>query len=353
MAARRTGQVGMSRSTTGMASIRDVARAAGVSVTTVSHALNRTRFVSDDARARVDQAVRALGYVPSAVARSLKHNATHTLGMLVPNSSNPYFAEIIHSVERHCHSEGYNLLLCNSDDDIQRQAVHLRVLAERRVDGLVFVAAGDDAHVSEALADLQLPVVLVDREIDGAGNADLVESDHASGAELATRHLLALGHERIACIGGPRTLRPSQQREAGWRRALASVGHEAGADDVLRGDFTPQSGYAALQHLLGRPDRPTAVFVCNDMMAIGALHAAQEAGLDVPGALSVVGFDDIDLAAYTMPPLTTVAQPKEAIGTETARLLLERIRGERGEARRTILQPELRVRASTARPRAQ
>jgi LacI family transcriptional regulator len=339
----------MRRPSAGMASIRDVARAAGVSITTVSHSLNRTRFVSEDARARVEQAVRSLGYVPSAVARSLKHNATRTLGMLVPSSSNPYFAEIIRSVERHCHTEGYNLVLCNSDDDVERQAVHLRVLAERRVDGLVLVASGDDAHVSEALAELQLPVVLVDREIDGADGADLVESDHASGAGLATRHLLALGHERIVCIGGPESLRPSQQREAGWRGTLAAAGRAALAQDVVRGDFTPQGGYAAMQQLLRQPVRPTALFVCNDMMAIGVLHAAQEAGVGVPRELSVVGFDDIDLAAYTQPPLTTVAQPKEAIGIETARLLLERIRGERGEPRRVILQPELRVRASTAR----
>ncbi|HEX4511504.1 MAG TPA: LacI family DNA-binding transcriptional regulator [Burkholderiaceae bacterium] len=343
----------MRRAVDSRANIRDVARAAGVSVTTVSHTLNRTRFVSEDARTRVEDAVRALGYVPSAVARSLKHNETRTLGMLVPNSSNPYFAEIIRSVERQCHLEGYNLVLCNSDDDVQRQAEHLRMLAERRVDGLVFVASGDDAQVREALAELQLPVVLVDREIDGSGRADLVQSDHASGAELATRHLLSLGHERIVCIGGPVSLRPSQQREAGWQRALVTAGQVAGTSEVIRGDFTAQGGYAAMHHLLGLRARPSAVFVCNDMMAIGALHAVQQAGLAVPRQLSVVGFDDIDLAAYTMPPLTTVAQPKEAIGAETTRLLLERIRGERGEARRTILQPELRLRASTGRPAAQ
>jgi LacI family transcriptional regulator len=331
-----------------MASIRDVALHAGVSVTTVSHALNNTRFVSDDARARVQTAVRALGYVPSAVARSLKHQATRTLGMLVPNSSNPYFAEIIRSVERHCYAEGYNLVLCNSDDDIERQADYLRVLAERRIDGLVLVAAGEDGHVSTALAELQLPVVLVDREIDGVDDADLVEADHAAGGEMATQHLLGLGHERVVCIGGPPDLRPSRQREEGWRRALVGAGIAPAEDELIRGDFTPQGGYAALHRLLGRRRRPSALFVCNDMMAIGALHAAHEAGIAVPERLSIVGFDDIDLAAFTMPPLTTVAQPKVAIGTGTATLLLERVRGLRSEPRRLILTPELRVRSSTA-----
>jgi LacI family transcriptional regulator len=334
---------------TGRASIHDVAQRAGVSVTTVSHALNRTRFVSDAARAKVEEAAHALGYVPSQVARGLKHNTTRTLGMLVPNNSNPYFAEIIRGVEHHCFAAGYSLLLCNSNDDAERQADHLRVLAERRVDGLVLVASGDDAAIVSCCKDLRLPLVLVDREIDSI-DADLIEVDHAAGGELATAHLLSLGHARVACIGGPADLRPSQQREAGWRRALAAAGVKPRADELVRGDFGPQGGAAAMHRLLESARPPSAVFVCNDLMAIGALHAAHAEGIAVPGALSVVGFDDIELAAYTHPPLTTVAQPKEAIGTGAAGLLLERLRAGRSAARRLILQPELRVRASSAPP---
>ncbi len=336
---------------TGRASIHDVAQRAGVSVTTVSHALNRTRFVSDGARAKVDEAAHALGYVPSQVARGLKHNTTRTLGMLVPNNSNPYFAEIIRGVEHHCFAAGYSLLLCNSNDDAERQADHLRVLAERRVDGLVLVASGDDVAIVACCKDLRLPLVLVDREIDSL-DADLIEVDHATGGEIATAHLLSLGHARVACIGGPADLRPSQQREAGWRCALAAAGVTPRVDELERGDFGPQGGAAAMQRLLASARPPSAVFVCNDMMAIGALHAAHAAGIAVPGALSVVGFDDIELAAYTQPPLTTVAQPKEAIGTGAAGLLLERLRAGRSQARRLILQPELRLRASTAAPAA-
>ena len=334
---------------TGRASIRDVAARAGVSVTTVSHTLNATRFVSVEAKAKVHEAAHALGYVPSEVARGLKHNTTRTLGMLVPNNSNPYFAEIIRGVEHHCYGAGYSLLLCNSNDDPQQQADHLRVLAERRVDGIVLVASGDDAAIVAACKDLRLPLVLVDREID-AIDVDLIEVDHAAGGEMATAYLLSLGHARVACIVGPADLRPSQQREAGWRRALQSAGIEPRPDEIGRGDFGPQSGAAAMRRLLQSPQRPTAVFVCNDMMAIGALHAAHEAGIDVPGDLAIVGFDDIELAAYTSPPLTTVAQPKEAIGTGAAGLLLERLRDGRTSPRRAILQPELHRRASTARP---
>ncbi len=334
---------------TGRASIHDVAARAGVSVTTVSHALNATRFVSEAARAKVEEAAHALGYVPSQVARGLKHNTTRTLGMLVPNNSNPYFAEIIRGVEHRCYAAGYSLVLCNSNDDTERQAAHLRVLAERRVDGLVLVASGEDREIAGACKDLRLPLVLVDREIDRV-DADLIEADHVAGAEMATAHLLALGHERVACIGGPADLRPSDQREAGWRRALAAAGVKPRADEFVRGDFGPQSGAAAMRRLLKSARRPTAVFVCNDLMAIGALAAAHAEGLAVPRQLSVVGFDDIELAAYTMPPLTTVAQPKQAIGTGAADLLLERLADGRSEARRVILQPDLRVRASSAAP---
>jgi LacI family transcriptional regulator len=334
---------------TGRASIRDVAARAGVSVTTVSHTLNGTRFVSEAARAKVHEAAHALGYVPSEIARGLKHNTTRTLGMLVPNNSNPYFAEIIRGVEHHCYGAGYSLLLCNSNDDAQRQTDHLRVLAERRVDGIVLVASGDDDDIVDCCKDLRLPLVLVDREIDSIA-VDLIEVDHAAGGELATAHLLALGHARVACIVGPADLRPSQQREAGWRRALQRAGITPRPDEIARGDFGPQSGAAAMQQLLRSAHPPTAVFVCNDMMAIGALHAAHEAGVDVPRQLSVVGFDDIELAAYTSPPLTTVAQPKDAIGSGAAGLLLERLRDGRTAPRRSILQPELQLRASTARP---
>lgn len=330
-----------------MANIKDVAQRAGVSVTTVSHALNGTRFVSDDARLRVQSAVRELAYVPSAVARSLKQNSTRTLGMIIPDNSNPYFAEIIRGVEHCCFTAGYNLILCNSDSELARQSANLRVLAEKRIDGLIFVAAGKDPELGERLEALHLPLVLVDREVPGLA-CDLVEVDHAAGSELATRHLLELGHPFVACISGPANLSPSTQRRAGWKRALAAAGLSRREGDVVRGDFTSAGGYQAMKTLLARSVRPSAVFVCNDLMAIGALCAAHEAGLQLPGDLSIVGFDDIALAAYTYPPLTTVAQPKQAIGTAAATMLLERINGPRGESRRRILQPELRVRQSTA-----
>ncbi len=332
-----------------MANIKDVALLAGVSSTTVSHVVNRTRFVKEASRIRVEEAVRELGYVPSAVARSLKHNTTRTFGVLIPNNSNPYFAEIIRGVEDRCFNAGYNVILCNSNDDPVREASYLRVLAEKRVDGLVLVASHRDASLRKALVELKIPLVLLDREIPGLA-CDLVEVDHVLGGMIATRHLLGLGHRGVACISGPPELSPSSQRRAGWKRALAEAGAMRRESDLARGDFSSRGGYLAMQSLLRRKPRPSAVFVCNDLMAFGALAAAHEAGIAVPEQLSIVGFDDIELAAFSTPPLTTVAQPKRQIGTTAADLLLERLESNRSEERRVILEPQLKIRDSSAPP---
>jgi LacI family transcriptional regulator len=330
-----------------MANIKDVALRAEVSVTTVSHVVNRTRFVKDGARLRVEAAVRELGYVPSGVARSLKSNTTHTFGMLMPNNSNPYFAEILRGVEDRCFAAGYNVILCNSNDDAERQASYLRVLAEKRIDGLVLVPSHRGAALTAALGELKIPLVLLDREIPGLA-CDLVEVDHVTGGLIATRHLLERGHPSVACISGPPGLSPSSQRRVGWKQALAEAGVERREGDLARGDFSSRSGYLAMQALLRRRPRPSAVFVCNDLMALGALAAAHEAGVAVPGQLSIVGFDDIELAAFSIPALTTVAQPKQQIGTMAAELLLERMKAGGSEGRRVILAPQLKVRASTS-----
>ncbi|MET3443234.1 LacI family transcriptional regulator [Variovorax paradoxus] len=334
-----------------MATIKDVALRAGVSVTTVSHVVNDTRHVSAKGRERVEEAIRELGYVPNAMARSLKSNTTSTLGMLIPNSSNPYFAEIVRIVEDRCFGAGYTLVLCNTDDEPRRQSVYLQVLAERRIDGLIVVStgAGDDDSLVTQLHGLRIPTVLVDREIADPA-CDLVETAHMQGGLLAVRHLLSLGHKRIACIGGPVGVMPSEQRIEGWRMALAEAGATPNADALLwRGGFTSQGGYEAMHAILRTEQAPSAVFVCNDLMAIGALRAAHESGVHVPDDLSIVGFDDIELSAYTSPPLTTVAQPKERIGALAVDMLLERVGGKRRDARKVVLQPELHVRASTAR----
>jgi len=332
-----------------MSTIKDVALHAQVSVATVSHVVNGTRFVSEATRLRVQQAIEELRYVPSALARSLKSNRTHTVGMMIPNNSNPYFAEIIRGIEDTCYGAGFNVILCNSDDDPLKQSTYVRLLSEKQVDGLIVLSSGSDVDLLDTLRKATMPQVLVDREIDDLA-ADLVEVNHEAGGFLATQHLLQLGHRRIACIAGPQTLSSARQRVQGYQRAL----HEAGlaADDKLLryGDFTSAGGHAAMTALLGvasPTDRPSAVFASNDLMAIGAICAAAAEGLSIPRDLSVIGFDDIALAAFSNPPLSSIVQPKHQTGELAAKLLLQRIAQPDRELQRAILQPSLVIRQST------
>ncbi len=332
-----------------MITIRDVAQHAQVSVTTVSHVVNQTRFVSDAARLRVQQAIAELRYVPSALARSLKSNRTHTIGMMIPNSSNPYFAEIIRGIEDTCFEAGFNVILCNSDDDPQKQSTYVRLLSEKQVDGLIVMSSGGDMELLDTLRAAKMPQVVVDREIDDL-EADLVEVNHEAGGFLATQHLLQLGHQRIACIAGPQGLSSARQRVEGYKRALQEAGVAVDRKLLRSGDFTSAGGHAAMTSLLEsasvRP-QPTAVFASNDLMAIGAVCAAASHGLRLPQDISVIGFDDIALAAFSNPPLTTVVQPKHQTGALAARLLLERIAKPGRALQREILQPSLVVRQST------
>jgi len=338
-----------------LTTIKDVAQQAQVSVTTVSHVVNNTRFVSEGARQRVLQAIDELRYVPSALARSLKSNRTHTVGMMIPNSSNPYFAEIIRGIEDTCYAAGFNVILCNSDDDPLKQSTYVRLLSEKQVDGLIVMSSGADGELLDTLRAASMPQVVVDREIEDL-EADLVEVNHEAGGAIATRHLLALGHRRIACIAGPQVLSSARQRVQGYRLALQEAGIEVEERLLRSADFTSAGGHLAMASLLeaaeaearrGGPGRPTAVFASNDLMAIGAVCAAAGAGLRIPQDLSVIGFDDIALSAYANPPLTTVAQPKHRTGALAAQMLMQRI-AERGRAwQREILQPTLTVRQST------
>lgn len=329
-----------------MATIKDVAALAGISYTTVSHVLNKTRPVSEHVRLKVEAAIAELDYVPSAVARSLKARSTATIGLLVPSSVNPYFAELARGIEDGCERNGYCVILCNSDDDPKKQRSYLRVLLEKRIDGLIVASVGEDRDLLESLAAVRTPMVIVDRALEGV-DADLVRIDHELGAYLATRHLLELGHTDIACIGGPAETGVSQLRVTGFRRAMAEAGLSVTGDRVVHSDFTSPGGHAAAAQLLeDRP--PTAIFAGNDMIGFGVLRAAAERNIDVPGQLSVIGFDDIELSRYVYPPLTTVGQSIRELGDSAAQLLLSRIATPRRDAaQQRIVAPRIVLREST------
>ncbi|SFH84550.1 transcriptional regulator, LacI family [Collimonas sp. OK307] len=330
-----------------MATIKDVARTAGVSYTTVSHVLNQTRPVSADARARVLAAVESLAYVPSALARSLKSKATGSIGLIIPNNTNPYFSEVARGIEDSCYAAGYSVILCNSDDDPAKQRDYLNVLLTKRCDGLIVATLAQTD--GELLHKMKVPTVLLDRAPKDMA-IDLVAVDNAAGGALAAAHLLSLGRRRIACIGGPQDIAISRERIGGLRQTLLAAGAELPETLLAYADFTSAGGYLAARNLLALSEAPDAIFCCNDLMAIGALRAAAERGIAVPEALAVVGFDDIDLAQFVHPTLTSVAQNTRRLGQLTAECLLQRIATPDRPLQRISIAPELHIRDSTVKP---
>lgn len=330
-----------------MATIKQVALAAGVSFTTVSHVLNNTRPVSPAARTRVLAAVEQLHYVPSALARSLRNRVTATIGLIIPNNTNPYFSEVARGIEDSCYAAGYSVILCNSDDDPDKQRAYLNVLLTKRCDGLIMAALAQTD--GELLRKMRVPTVLLDRAPRDA-TIDSVGVDNAAGGALAARHLLESGRRRIACIAGPSDIEISRLRIEGLRATLEEAGLQLEAKLCEFADFSSAGGYAAACRLLDLPAerRPDAIFCCNDLMAIGALRAAAERAIDVPRQLAVVGFDDIDLARFVHPPLTSVAQNTRALGRITAQCLLARIADPALAQQRRVIAPVLHVRGSSA-----
>jgi len=332
-----------------MATMKQVAERAGVSISTVSHVINNTRVVSGDVRQRVQGVIDEMRYIPSAVARSLKNDKTNTIGVLVPNSSNPYFAELIRWLEEAAFQRGYNIILCNAHGGAKKQTAYLRLLMEKRIDGLVLVASGADDEQGLMLRHEAVPIVQLERALPGL-DADVILAGQEEGAREATRHLIALGHRAIACVSGPEDLPRSRERVGGFLRAMAEAGLEVPSDCIVHEEFTSAGGHAAFSRLLARDRRPSAVFVASDLMALGGLCAAGRAGVRIPDQISVVGYDDIGAAGYTSPPLTTIAPPKCDMAQLAIEQLIERIKGTPAPLRSTALASGLVVRASTGPP---
>ena len=329
-----------------MATIKDVARDAGVSVTTVSHVVNDTRAVAPDTRARVEAAVRRLDYRPSSVARALKANRTHTLGMLVTASTNPFFAEVIRGVEAGCFAAGYSLILGNTGDYTERLISYWRTLAGRRIDGLVVMTTNAAPEFFRELGrHRRLPVIALDTGGDAADC--VINDDSARGGQLAGKYLASQQFQRIAVVTGPARHPRSIERFEGFRQALAEEGLTLDPALVLDSDLTIQGGHKAVGALLDRSEnRPDAIFCFNDMLAMGGLSAAHERGLEVPGDVSIMGYDDTELAAFTAPPLTTVQQPAFEIGRTAAEVMIEHLDAHRPMPRSITLEPKLIIRRS-------
>jgi len=335
-----------------MPTMKDVAQAAAVSVTTVSHVINETRYVSEDLRARVLRAMEDMNYHPNILARSLRQGITHSIGLIVPDNSNPFFAEVARVAETVGFEHDYSVILCNSDKNVEREYAYLNVLIARQVDGVIFIAAGGEQQHLRELAAQGIPVVVADRDVP-QGLADVVLVNHEQGGYDATQHLISLGHRRIACISGPSPITPSADRVRGYCRALREAGIPMEEELVVRCSESYLGGETAMARLLRLDRRPTAVCTYNDITAIGALRASRNAGLEVPGDLSIVGFDDIPLASAVVPALTTVAQPIADLATVATELLIARIQhsAEFAPGQRIVLDTNLVVRESSAPPR--
>jgi LacI family transcriptional regulator len=328
-----------------MVTMKDVARRARVSTATVSHVINETRFVSDELKARVYRAMRELNYHPNAIARSLRRKKTHNIGMILPDISYPFLAEVARGVEDAGFELGYNVILCDSNGNLEKEATCIGLLQEKKVDGIVFVAAGESSSHVQALIEQGMPMVVCDRELPGI-EVDTVIADNVGSGFQATEHLIGLEHRRIGCIAGPQVLEISNKRVEGHKRALERYGIPLPEELMVRGDFRCRGGYEAMRELLALDEPPTAIFTCNDLMAIGAICAVSQKKLRIPQDIAVVGCDDIALASFTNPSLTTVTQPKHEMGATAVEMLVERIRDKSKPPTRWLLPTELVIRDS-------
>ena len=333
--------------------IREVARAAGVSTATVSHALSGNRPVSPRTRHRIKRVADSLGYRPNAIAAAMPTGRTQTLGMVVPDLSNPFFGELLGAVERTAAERGYSLVASSSELDVALEARAVRTLRDRRVDALIFLAGCEEPNPAFGeLVETDVPLVCVDEDMAYLpGQTSVLTVDNEAGGALAARHLLDLGHRNLATITGPLGLPTARARAAGFRRAAAEAGSEPATAQVRHGAaYTLKAGRdAARELLLSEPD-VTGLFCANDLIAAGAYAAARELGRRVPGDLSIVGFDDSFVAALVTPPLTTIRQPLARLGKEAAEVAIDLVDGTRTAPTRRMLPVELVVRESTAPP---
>jgi DNA-binding LacI/PurR family transcriptional regulator len=331
--------------------IKDIARQAGVSHSTVSRALRDDAAIPARTSQRIKRLARRLGYVPSALARSLKTRHSGALGVVVSNIADPFLGEVVRGIEDRALEAGYSLFLADSHRDAERAQAILRALAERRVEGAILCSSAITPGQLEAMRQFGVPLVLVNNLVRGHFAHGLAIDD-VQGARLMTRHLLALGHRRIAYLGNAAGGQSSLDRRAGYRAELAAARlkpHPAWELSAPSG--RPEGGVVGAEAFLALRPRPTALFCFNDMMALGVLHRLKQAGLRLPADCSVGGFDDVFVAEYADPPLTTVVQPKYQLGRDAAALMFSLLAGAQPAAPAVTAMPgTLLVRASTAPP---
>jgi DNA-binding LacI/PurR family transcriptional regulator len=332
-----------------MASIKDIARVARVSHSTVSRALRGSPLVSTETTARIRKIAKDQGFTVSAVARGLVTRKTRTIGVVVTTIADPFVSEVVSGIEQTANDHGYSVYLADSYADPEREIRVVQSFAERRVEGIVVTASRVGTIYLKILSELKVPIVLINNQRRG----EFIHSVMIANVEAsrqATQHLISLGHRRVAYLGDQFGYQSDTERFSGYRRALEEAALPFLPELVVHGDGTPEGGLKAMHLLLSLPQSPTAVFCYNDMTALGALRCIREGGLRVPEDISVIGFDDLFFASYTQPPLTTVRQPRRRMGLLAMEILLK-LMSEQGSTDTIEVPAELILRESTAPPR--
>jgi LacI family transcriptional regulator len=329
------------------ATLRDVGRIAGVSAMTVSRVINGRDGVDGETQKRVEDAIQALDYVPNRIARGLLSHKTQTIGLIVPDVANPFFAPVVRGAESAARKAGYRILLCNSEGDLRLEREYIEDLVSHRVEGLMLAPASDRSRSSIlTLLRGSFPLVLIDRALPDV-ECDLIVTDNVNGARRLIEHLISVGHRLIAHITDAEDTSTGRERLQGYGEALAAHGIEFRPELVVRTTVDRIGGFRAAQEILTRQPPPTAIFAVNNMTAVGTMQALRERGMSVPEQMGLVCFDDVEHLAVLSPFLTVVDQPSETLGSLGAQLLLERMSGKANErARRITLQTDLIVRKS-------
>lgn len=328
--------------------MKDVAREAGVSINTVSRALNDKPDVNEDTKKRILEIADRLNYVPNSLAKGLVTKNTKTIGVIVSDNANPVFARIIKGTEDFARSKGYNIILCNTDESYEREEEAVRLLREKRVDGLIITLTPAQKKRTDIreLKRSGVPFVLLNRHMENI-MTDYVINDNVYGAYLAVSHLVKSGHKRIGYISGPSQISSVRERLEGYKKALFENNIEFDNSLVKKSNLRMEDGYRLIKEFLELENRPTAVFTYSDLLAMGALKALREAKLKVPKDMALVGYDDIEFSSLLEVPLTTVHQPRYRIGEEGAEILINRMEGKKSEGfQQIVLKPELVIRES-------
>ena len=331
-----------------MATMKDIARLAQVSTSTVSHVINGSRFVSDEIREKVMRIVVELNYTPSYIARSLKVKATKTIGLLVTATNNPFFSEVMAGVEQYCQKNQYNLIIATTGGDAKRLQQNLQTLIHKQVDG-VLLMCGDSRFQADMELTVPLPLVVMDWWFTEL-NADKILENSERGGYLATKSMVDVGHQKIGIITGNLRKSVAKNRLQGYKKALSEANIVLNPDWIVESHFDFEGGIVGAQKLLALSDRPTAIFCCSDTIAIGAYQAIQNQGLRIPQDISIMGYDDIELARYLFPSLSTISQPKAELGKLAVETLLQRIQEPNENYRTLVLEPTCILRESISSP---